>query len=233
MSVQSDAPSDGNVAKRNLVRTFLSENGDKGWDKAWKENVTPWDHGEIQPSLIEALDSSVFKLPTKGRALVPGCGRGYDTIFIASRLDYDVVGVDLSPSAVDAAKIYLEQNIPPVNNVHKQVSFLATDFFEFTVGEGENFDLVFDHTFFCAIPPSLRKAWGQQMTKLAKPGGFLITLVYPIDGSREGGPPFSVTVECYEQALPQWEKVLDKVSYKSSPSHEGRERLVVWRRNFM
>lgn len=68
------------------------------------------------------------------------------------------------------------------------------------------------------------------MKKLIKPGGYLIALVYPIDGPREGGPPFSISVGLYDEALGQyWEKVIDKTPDESDLTHVGRERLVVWR----
>lgn len=85
--------------------------------------------------------------------------------------------------------------------------------------------------FFCAIPPTLRESWGKQMRTLIKPGGYLIGLVFPVDGAREGGPPYSLKVELYEEVLgSQWEKVLDKVPNESTLDHVGRERLVIWRR---
>jgi methyl halide transferase len=70
------------------------------------------------------------------------------------------------------------------------------------------------------------------MTALVKPGGFLITLVYPLDPPTDLGPPFFVRPEHYVQSLgPGWEKVLDEVPKISSETHIGRERMVVWRRN--
>lgn len=40
-----------------------------------KAKVTPWDAGDLQPPLRDLLNSGELKLPTAGRALVPGCGR--------------------------------------------------------------------------------------------------------------------------------------------------------------
>lgn len=85
--------------------------------------------------------------------------------------------------------------------------------------------------FFVAIPPSKRADWGRQMNALVKPGGFLITLIYPIDPPQKDGPPFFVRPEHYLEPLgPSWEKVVDKVPEVSLDSHVGRERLVVWKK---
>ena len=40
-----------------------------------RENVTPWDKGELQPPLRDLLLTDEANWPREGRALVPGCGR--------------------------------------------------------------------------------------------------------------------------------------------------------------
>lgn len=79
----------------------------------------------------------------------------------------------------------------------------------------------------------MREAWGRRMGELVKPGGYLVVLMYPIDPNRarDDGPPFPVDVEAYRTALQEsWENLLNVVPNKSQPTHEGRERLGVWRR---
>jgi methyl halide transferase len=84
--------------------------------------------------------------------------------------------------------------------------------------------------FFVAIPPSRRDEWGHQMSALVKPGGFLITLVYPLNPFREDGPPYYIQPEHYIEALGQnWEKVIERVPEESIPSHIGLEYLMVWK----
>ena len=85
--------------------------------------------------------------------------------------------------------------------------------------------------FFVAIPPEMRKEWGSKMRDLLKPGGFLITLVFPMDPPQDYGPPFYVRPEHYVEVLGNhWEKVYDKVPERSSETHIGREQLVVYRK---
>lgn len=38
------------------------------------KGVTPWDYGDIQPPLKEAIEKSGIDFAKSGRALVPGCG---------------------------------------------------------------------------------------------------------------------------------------------------------------
>jgi methyl halide transferase len=69
------------------------------------------------------------------------------------------------------------------------------------------------------------------MCKLIGPGGYLVTLVFPIDPPKLEGPPFMVRPDDYTQVLgPSWEKVLDKVPEFSLPHHKDRERIIVWRK---
>jgi hypothetical protein len=69
------------------------------------------------------------------------------------------------------------------------------------------------------------------MAKLVKTGGFLITLVFPIDPQVDFGPPFFVRPNHYEEVLGSvWEKVIDEVPAISSSTHIDRERIIVWKR---
>jgi len=118
---------------------------------------------------------------------------------------------------------------PPAN-----VTFKIADFFTFSVPEG-GFDLVYDYTFMCALPPALRADWGARLRQLVKPGGYLIALAWPIDGGRTDGPPYSVSVAAYEEALGlaagHWTKVVERVSDLSVDMHKDREKVLVWKRD--
>lgn len=82
-----------------------------------------------------------------------------------------------------------------------------------------------------AIPPTRRPEWGQVMNRLVKPGGYLITLVFPLDPKVDYGPPFYVRPEHYVEVLgDRWEKIVDKIPEMSLESHKNKERLVVWKK---
>jgi hypothetical protein len=69
------------------------------------------------------------------------------------------------------------------------------------------------------------------MVELVKPGGYLITLIFPIDPKIDVGPPFYVRPEHYDEPLcSKFDKVVDRIPETSVEGHKGRERLVVWRR---
>ncbi|CAG7853533.1 SubName: Full=Uncharacterized protein {ECO:0000313/EMBL:CCA72986.1} [Serendipita indica DSM 11827] len=208
-----------NVGTAHQQLLALGEHEQDGWEKAWQDNVTPWDGlGDVQPPLRDLLvsveDDKLVQFPRgEGRALVPGCGRGYDPIFIARTLGLDVLAVDISQSAVDAANELLLKtgSVAP-----GRVTFHAQDFFAFGVREEEKFDLIYEHT--------LRAQWGQQMNALVKPGGLIVALVYPVDPPREWGPPYAVRKEDYEEVLGTgWDIILERIPEISIESHKGRE----------
>ncbi|KAF9003215.1 S-adenosyl-L-methionine-dependent methyltransferase [Cyathus striatus] len=209
------------------LRDVIRSDDPTSWDDAWKAKITPWDAGDTQPPLKEAI--SALSLPDVGRALVPGCGSGYDVLYIASTLGWEAVGFDISETAVEKAKMNLSSK-SHVPNAEK-VKFEQGNFFSLKVPDDKKFDLVYDYTFFVAIPPKLRPDWAKQMASLIKPCGYLITLVFPIDPPTELGPPFFVRPEHYVELLGEnFERVLDKDPEISLSHHVGRERLVIWKR---
>lgn len=69
------------------------------------------------------------------------------------------------------------------------------------------------------------------MASLILPRGVLIALVYPIHGDRQGGPPFSVSPEIYEQLLSPNFELLHSAAPSNPPEHrKGIEMIQVWQR---
>ncbi|XP_068635083.1 thiocyanate methyltransferase 1-like [Aristolochia californica] len=207
----------------NIVATQekLDGNSTDGWDRCWEQGITPWDVGHAQPIIVHLLNSGT--LP-KGRALIPGCGSGYDVVAIASPERF-VVGLDVAENAIKRAK-ELSASLPNANCVE----FLLENFFAWK--PAEQFDLIFDYTFFAAVDPSLRPAWGSKVAELLKPDGELITLISPIS-NHVGGPPYGVSVALYEQVLHPlgFEATLIEDNEHSIETRKGLEKLGRWKRS--
>ncbi|KAJ3930592.1 MAG: thiol methyltransferase 1 [Lentinula lateritia] len=221
------------------MRSILTEDP-QTWDILWKQKVTPWDSGEIQPPLRQVVESGEIPFTKGGRALVPGCGRGYDTIYLASALGHDTIGLDASATAVEAANQLAQSSSLDLDLVSK-IHFEVADFFKYEVSEDKKFDLIYDYTFFVAIPPSKRSLWGSQINSLIKPGGYLITLMFPHVPVHDpqpyaAGPPFYSNFTSYEEVLrvggSEWEVVLNKIPDDDTllDVHKGKDRIVVWKR---
>ena len=117
---------------------------------------------------------------------MPGSGRSYDALALAEH-GFEVVAVDLSPAACEAAKEELAASASAT--ARERIDVRCGDFFELT----GQYDFIWDNTFLCALEPEVRERWAQQMKALLAPGGELTTCVFPI-GEREGGPPFAMSV---------------------------------------
>lgn len=145
----------------------------------WSDGIAPGERFDMQiplPALSKMVADGV--VPT-GRALVPGCGRGYDVTLLASK-DRVAIGIDLSEIAIQAAEERYanmpEEDKPP----RESVQFRATSFFDLSETPEEQFQFIYDYTFFCALSPSIRLEWAKKMAALVAPGGELCTIIFPI-----------------------------------------------------
>ncbi|CAN1253558.1 Probable thiol methyltransferase 2 [Linum perenne] len=172
-----------------LVKHFYGFDFLGGWEKCWEQGLIPWDLGRTTPVILHLHQAGT--LP-KGRALVPGCGTGYDVVAMACPERY-VVGLEISDKAIEKAN-QLFSSLPNSNHF----TFVKADFFNWN--PSEKFDLIFDYTFFCAIEPKMRPEWAQRISDLLSPDGELITLIFPIS-DHVGGPPYKVSVSDYEELL--------------------------------
>ncbi|MGW0179645.1 class I SAM-dependent methyltransferase [Nocardia sp. NPDC003345] len=69
------------------------------WNSAYDNDTAPWIIGEPQPAILALERAGLIG----GRVLDPGTGAGEHTIALTA-LGYDVLGLDLSPSAIAYAR---------------------------------------------------------------------------------------------------------------------------------
>lgn len=193
------------------------------WEKAWREGRTGWDAGASAPALVELTERGV--LPT-GRALVPGCGAGYDVFTLASD-EREVVGLDIAPTAAERFEaLRRERGIAA-----ERATIVSADFFAF---DAEPFDLIFDYTFLCALDPSVRPTWAKRVDALLADGGELVTLIFPAvaEPPLGQGPPFPLHPADVRGLLEPigFEAIELAPVTRSHPGREGLEHLGRWRR---
>ncbi|KAG6732932.1 hypothetical protein I3843_01G194300 [Carya illinoinensis] len=87
------------------LQQFVRSDSTGGWQDSWEQGVTPWDLGRPTPVILHLHQTGA--LP-KGRALVPGCGSGYDVVAIACP-ERHVVGLDISNRAIMKAEEISDQ----------------------------------------------------------------------------------------------------------------------------
>ncbi|XP_024368637.1 probable thiol methyltransferase 2 isoform X1 [Physcomitrium patens] len=189
---------------------------DTAWDQLWKEKVTPWDLQGVTPVISQLLKDNKIR---EGKVLVPGCGGGHDVVAMGSAARR-VIGLDISKTALEHAEALAQKSLNA-----EFVEFENADFFSYT--PPFKFDFIFDYTFFCALDPSLRRKWAEKMAELLALDGELITLMFPLD-DHPGGPPFSVSLEAYQQVLSPWgfQLVYCNANIPSVEGRAGRTRAV-------
>jgi Thiopurine S-methyltransferase (TPMT) len=55
--------------------------------------------------------------------------------------------------------------------------------------------------FLCALPPEQREDWARGWARLIAAGGELVTMMFPVDPEKEGGPPYAVSPDLYTELL--------------------------------
>ncbi|PTB39388.1 hypothetical protein M441DRAFT_144702 [Trichoderma asperellum CBS 433.97] len=170
-----------------------------GWTELWETDQSDlWDRGKPSPALIEFIESKaevLYNITNKYRpkALIPGCGKGYDVVALALH-GFDVYGLEISETGVATARRYAEAELgePTEYNYHDlntwsssdigNVTIIAGDFFQkgWEPQGFQGFDVIYDYTFLCALHPSMRQGWARRMHELLAPDGVLICLEFPL-----------------------------------------------------
>jgi SAM-dependent methyltransferase len=181
------------------------------WEERYRRGDTPWEKGYAHPALVDWLKAN----PISGRVMVPGCGCGHD-VRVLAEAGVEVVGLDLARLAIAAAKAFPQ---------HGRISYLLGDFFDPRSVEAE-FDWVFEHTFFCAIPLERRAEYAERLLILLKPGGRLLAIFFLNPDHNEDGPPYGCSTEELDALFsPRFRLLSQNRNLATYPGREGREIL--------
>lgn len=180
------------------------------WNESYASGYLPWDSGYPEPLLVEFVTSgAVTPCPT----LEIGAGTGTNAIWMADR-GFDVLGVDISPLAVERARTRMEGRA-------LNCRFATLDFLTAPPPDAP-FQFVFDRGCFHAFhEPGERKRFAAHVAAALAPGGFWLSLIGSTEGpSREVGPPRRSARDITHAIEPALE-ILDLRSAKFS-DHEAK-----------
>jgi SAM-dependent methyltransferase len=149
------------------------------WNESYASGQLPWDTGQPEPLLVEFVISGAV---TPGPTLEIGAGTGTNAIWMAER-GFDVLGVDVSPLAVERAHAKLEAHA-------LRCRFAAGDFLAASPPTVP-FQFVFDRGCFHVFDePDERRRFVEQVADALGPGGLWLSLIGSSEGPpREIGPP--------------------------------------------
>ena len=189
------------------------------WDEKYQKGETRWDRGAPSPPMRQYLEHH----PIRGRALVPGCGRGHE-VALAVEHGLDATGLDIAPTGVAEARAQYP---------HLAERFVTGNLFAPPAEMRGAFDVVLEHTCLCALPPARRADYRRGIDLILRPGGLLIGVWFidPALDPGEEGPPYPLSVaELTGLFATDYEIVDDYVPEVSFGGREGRERVRVLRR---
>jgi SAM-dependent methyltransferase len=149
------------------------------WNESYASGQLPWDTGHPEPMLVEFVSSgAVGPCPT----LEIGAGTGTNAIWMAER-GFDVLGVDVSPLAVEQAQAKMEGRA-------LRCRFAALDFLADARPAGP-FQFVFDRGCFHVFDePSERERFAAHVATTLAPAGLWLSMIGSTEGPpREFGPP--------------------------------------------
>ncbi len=152
------------------------------WDRLFEKGRLGWDMGSVSPPLkayFDQLEQKSLKI------LIPGSGRGWEAEYLFRKGFEQVFYHDFSSRAHKSFR----ERVPGFPATH----MLKEDFFSM---EGA-YDLLVEQTFFSSIPVEKRPDYARQVSRLLKPGGKFIGLLFN-HYFTENGPPFGGSYEEYK-----------------------------------
>ncbi len=172
---------------RTLARESIAKGDSVGWferlyaEAARGNALVPWADLAPNPHVVEWLTRAD---PPRGRVLDVGCGLG-DTAEELARRGHDVVAIDVSATAVTAARDRFPQT---------PVDYRALDLRDLPVELAAAFDLVVECYTLQVLPPAARATIVAAFRRALAPGGTLLVIARgrePRDG--EGEMPWPLT----------------------------------------
>lgn len=181
------------------------------WNSKWESNQTRWDIGVASPAITDYM----AQYPDKNAAvLIAGCGNAYEAVYLLANNFTNITLIDFAPEVV---KVLIEKFAG-----NAAIKILCTDFFE----HKEQYDLLLEQTFFCAIAPERRTDYVQKVLSLLKPKGRIVGLLFD-KIFEEPGPPFGGDLYTYEKLFKPYFTIhkMEKC-YNSIAPRAGKEIFI-------
>ncbi len=193
------------MKKSNLDQTY--------WKNRYTNDEIGWNIGFPSTPIktyIDQLEDKTLKI------LIPGAGNSYEAEYLWNEGFKNVYVLDFAKQ--------------PLNNLKQRITsfpesqLIHSNFFELN----DEFDLILEQTFFCALHPNLRKKYVQKMHQLLKPNGKLAGLFFDFELT-ETGPPFGGQTNEYKSLFKAQFKIktLER-SINSIKERQGKELFFIF-----
>ena len=186
-------------------------NSTEYWSQRYHEKNTPWDMGTASPPLTAYLQTLNHK---SQKILIPGAGNAYEAEWLWLNGFTNTYVADVAPEPLQG----LKRRVP----AFPDEQLLLGDFFALD----QQFDLVVEQTFFCALQPRQREDYMLKMKEIIRPGGSLMGVLFDFPLT-EQGPPFGGSLDEYKQLFSKEFKIhkLERC-YNSIKARAGNELFI-------
>ena len=185
------------------------------WEDRYINHSTGWNIGYASTPLktyIDQLEDKTIKI------LIPGAGNGYEAEYLWKNGFNNVYLVDIAKK--------------PLENFKKRIADFPTkqilniNFFDLN----DQFDLIIEQTFFCALDPKLREKYANHMYNLLKPKGKIVGLLFNFELTLSG-PPFGGFVLEYRSIFENKFKIkILESAINSIKERQGKELFFIFER---
>lgn len=132
------------------------------WEERYRENNTPWDLGMVSPPLKNYIDRLTDR---KLSLLIPGCGNAYEAGYLLEKGFHNITVIDVSATLTSSLQERYK-GLP--------IEIINASFFD----HKGSYDLILEQTFFCALPPFLRKAYVNTSYELLNEDGRIAGVLF-------------------------------------------------------
>lgn len=194
--------------KRDTEILYLDQ---QYWTERYENEEVGWDIGYPSTPIREYIDQMVDK---SIKILIPGAGNAYEAEYLWGKGFKNVFVADLSIEPLKNLKLRLPD--------FPSDQLLQINFFELE----DQFDLILEQTFFCALNPNLRPSYVNKMHTLLMPSGKLVGLLFNIP-LHDDHPPFGGKKSDYEKLfIDHFMTNKMEEAFNSIPARMGSELFI-------
>ncbi len=148
------------------------------WTGKYGSRHTPWDLGETSEPVRNLVRDH---FPPQGRVFIPGCGRGYEAMFLAEQ-GYRVTAVDFVEEPLRFLRSAAAKN-------GLELEVLHDDMFNLPSRYTGVFDVFLEQTCLCTLHPARWTEYEAMAHRVLRPGGQLLGVFMEADVERP--PPYN------------------------------------------
>lgn len=168
----------------------------------------------VSPPLKAYFDAPIQPL---GHVLIPGCGQAYEADYLVQLGVAAVTVLDFAPALMDQLAIRLRETA---------VQVICEDIFN----HRGVYNTIAEQTLFCAIDPSQRMSYVNQIADLLQRDGIWFGVLFDREFDRSG-PPFGGSEREYRTLLaPRFEVLKMEKCSNSIPQRLGTEVFFIARK---